>query len=120
MRGFVAEQPAGSDIVDGLRTTGDVIVIKRAVGGFHETDLHRQLQERGVDTLIMVEIATNLGVEPTSRAAADHGYELIFVEDAMSALTAEEHRAAVKHSLPWFGEVVAARELAFDRAGSFK
>ena len=106
----VAEQPAGSEFVDGLQHEGDVIVVKRTIGAFHETDLHEQLRSRGVAVLALAGVATNLGVESTGRAASDHGYELVFVEDAMSALTAEEHEAALT-GFPRFGEIVTAATL---------
>ncbi|ARZ70278.1 isochorismatase [Streptomyces albireticuli] len=62
-------------------------------------------------TLVLGGVSTNLGVESTARAAADHGYELVFVEDAMSALTAEEHRASVTLDMPRLGTVVRAGQL---------
>jgi nicotinamidase-related amidase len=58
-------------------------------------------------------IATNLGVESTARAALDHGYHVIFVEDALAALTAAEHRAAVELDFPRLGSVIAAADLSF-------
>ncbi|MFE7193723.1 isochorismatase family protein [Kitasatospora sp. NPDC057541] len=102
----VAEQPPGSDLLPEVAALADEVVVKRTIGGFHRTDLHELLQARGVDTLVFGGIATNLGVESTARSAADHGYAAVFVEQAMTALTEEEHRASVALSLPRFGEVV--------------
>lgn len=106
----VAEQLEGSGFVDGLRHESDLVVVKHTVGAFHETDLHERLRSRGVATLALAGVATNLGVESTARAASDHGYELLFVENAMSALTVEEHDAALT-SLSRFGEIVTASEI---------
>ncbi|WP_190210089.1 isochorismatase family protein [Kitasatospora indigofera] len=102
----VAEQPPGSGLAAGVAEAADLVLVKRTVGGFHGTGLDGWLRERGADTLVFAGIATNLGVESTARAAADHGYELVFAEDAMTALTEEEHRAAVTLNLPRFGAVV--------------
>lgn len=99
----VAEQPPGSDLVAGLVQPGDLVVVKRSVGAFHETGLDGLLRDRGVDTLMFTGVATNMGVESTARVASDLGYELFFVEDAMSALSAEEHRATVTLDFPRFG-----------------
>ena len=107
----VAEQPPGSGFVDGLEHESDVVVVKHTIGAFHETDLHERLRSRGVAVLALAGVATNLGVESTARAASDHGYELLFIEDAMSALTAKEHDAALT-SFSRFGEIVTASELA--------
>ncbi|MFE5401555.1 isochorismatase family protein [Streptomyces sp. NPDC056580] len=110
-RPAVAEQPPGSALVAGLRRDGDLEVVKRTVGGFQGTDLDERLRERGVRTLVFGGIATNLGVESTARAAADLGYELVFVEDAMAALTAPEHEASVRLDFPRLGTVVRARDV---------
>ncbi|POX46158.1 isochorismatase [Streptomyces sp. Ru71] len=107
----VAEQPPGSGLVAGLRGEGDLEIVKRTIGGFQDTGLHEALRARGVTTLVCGGIATNLGVESTARAACDLGYEVVFVEDAMTALTAAEHEAAVRLDFPRLGTVVDAAEL---------
>lgn len=109
----VAAQPPGSALVAGLQTEGDLVVVKRTIGGFHSTGLHGLLAERGIGTLVFGGIATNLGVESTARAAADHGYELLFAEDAMAALTEDEHRAAVALNFPRLGTVIASSAIGF-------
>ncbi|MFC0505690.1 isochorismatase family protein [Micromonospora costi] len=101
----VAEQPPGSDFADGLVEAGDVVVVKRTVGAFHGTDLHDQLRRRGVDTVVIAGLVTTMGVESTARAASDHGYELEFVADAMSAFAADEHDFTVERIFPRFGAV---------------
>ncbi|MDX5570601.1 isochorismatase family protein, partial [Streptomyces sp. ID05-04B] len=83
----VVEQPSGSGLVQGLSRDGDVEIVKRTIGAFQGTGLDDSLRERGVTTCVFAGIATNLGVESTARAAGDLGYELVFVEDAMAALT---------------------------------
>ncbi|MEU6673848.1 isochorismatase family protein [Streptomyces sp. NPDC046925] len=62
-------------------------------------------------TLVLAGIATNMGVESTARTADDRGYELVFAEDAMTALTPEEHQAAITLKLPRFGRVTSSTEL---------
>ncbi|MFF4690521.1 isochorismatase family protein [Streptomyces sp. NPDC001307] len=107
-RPSVAEQPPGSSLVPGLRRSGDLEVVKGTIGAFQGTGLDERLRERGVTTLVFGGIATNLGVESTARAAADLGYELVFVEDAMAAFTAAEHEASVRLDFPRLGTVVTA------------
>ncbi|MFF9238675.1 isochorismatase family protein [Streptomyces sp. NPDC014801] len=110
----VAEQPPGSGLVAGLREDGDLEIVKRTLGGFQDTGLHEALRARGITTLVCGGIATNLGVESTARAACDLGYEMVFVEDAMAALTAAEHEAAVRLDFPRLGTVVTADGLRFE------
>ncbi|MGW1808110.1 isochorismatase family protein [Streptomyces sp. NPDC002078] len=107
-RPSVAEQPSGSGLVPGLAGPGDLEVVKRSIGAFQGTGLDEHLRERGVTTLVFGGIATNLGVESTARAAADLGYDLVFVEDAMAAFTAAEHEASVRLDFPRLGTVVTA------------
>ncbi|WUW13342.1 isochorismatase family protein [Streptomyces sp. NBC_01465] len=101
----VAEQPPGSGFAEGLVRPGDIEIVKRTVGAFHGTDLDGELRRRGVDTLVLAGLVTTMGVESTARAASDHGYELEFVADAMSAFAADEHDFAVERIFPRFGEV---------------
>ncbi|THV30900.1 isochorismatase family protein [Glycomyces paridis] len=104
----VAEQPLGSELAPEASAVADAVVVKRSIGGFYGTDLEATLRGFGADRLVMAGIMTNLGVESTARAASDHGYDLVFAEDAMSALSRAEHEAAVGLNLPRFGEVVAS------------
>ncbi|MGW4379393.1 isochorismatase family protein [Kitasatospora sp. NPDC004531] len=108
----VDEQPPGSELVDGVLAEGDLLFTKRAIGAFHSGEFDALLRERGIDTLVMAGLATNLGVESTARAAVDHGYTVHFVEDAMSALSADEHDHAFRHTFPRFGSVTTAAEAA--------
>jgi nicotinamidase-related amidase len=108
-----AEQPPGSSLVAGLARDGDLEIVKRTIGAFQGTGLDERLRELGVTTLVFGGIATNLGVESTARAAGDLGYDLVFVEDAMTALTAAEHEASVRLDFPRLGTVVTAAEVRF-------
>ncbi|MFF3846286.1 isochorismatase family protein [Streptomyces sp. NPDC002328] len=109
----VAEQPPGSGLVQGLLRDGDMEIVKGTLGGFHATDLDDRLRRHGVTTLVFGGIATNLGVESTARAAGDLGYGLVFVEDAMAALTEAEHEASVRLDFPRLGSVVSTRQVMF-------
>jgi nicotinamidase-related amidase len=109
----IAEQPPGSGLAAGLAAEGDVEIVKRTVGGFQGTGLDERLREHGITTLVFGGVATNLGVESTARAGGDLGYDLVFAEDAMAALTAPEHDAAVRLDFPRLGTVVRAAEVHF-------
>ncbi|MFF3641726.1 isochorismatase family protein [Streptomyces sp. NPDC002564] len=112
----VPEQPAGSELHPDVASVADRVVEKQTVGAFHRTGLDALLREYDVTTLVFGGIATNMGVESTARTADDLGYTLVFAEDAMSALTAREHDAAITLDLPRFGTVVAAGELSISPA----
>lgn len=106
----VDEQPPGSDLVGGLVEGDDQVVVKRSIGAFATTELDTYLREHGIRTLVFTGIATNLGVESTVRGAVDRGFDVVLVEDAMSALTAAEHEASVSLDFPRLGTVVSTAE----------
>ncbi|MEV7277414.1 isochorismatase family protein [Streptomyces sp. NPDC093111] len=110
----VDTQPPGSELVAALVHPDDAVVVKRTIGGFHDTGLHELLAGHGVSTVVFGGIATNLGVESTARAAADLGYDLVFAEDAMTALTADEHRASVQLDFPRLGTVAPTAAITLD------
>ena len=112
----VDEQPPGSELDESIAALADAVVVKRSIGGFYGTDLDETLHRLGAETLAMGGIMTNLGVESTARAASDHGYDLVFIEEAMGALTLAEHEAAVSLNLPRFGEVISAADLNWHHA----
>jgi nicotinamidase-related amidase len=84
---------------------GDFIITKHQWGAFYGTELDLELRRRGLTTIVLCGIATNIGVESTARFAFEFGYNQIFVEDAMSALSLEEHTASVTKIFPRLGLV---------------
>ncbi len=98
--------PDASDLVPETNVQpGDVIIAKRQWGAFYGTNLEQQLRRRGIRTIVLGGIATNMGVESTGRAAFDQGYELVFAEDAMSSMSAEAHSFALTNFFPLMGRV---------------
>lgn len=83
--------------------SGDVIVTKRNWGAFYGTDLDLQLRRRGVQRIAICGIATHIGVESTARDAYERAYPLLFIEDAMAAMSAEEHAHALRYIFPRMG-----------------
>ena len=84
---------------------GDLVITKRQWGAFYGTALELQLRRRGIRTLVFGGIATNFGVESTARDAYERGFEQLFVEDAMTGLTANAHEFAVTTIFPRMGRV---------------
>lgn len=104
--------PDWADIVPQLGPAEtDFVITKRQWGAFYGTELDLQLRRRGIDTVVLGGIATNIGVESTARFAYEYGYNQIFVEDAMSALNADEHRNSVEIVFPRIGLVRKTEEV---------
>jgi nicotinamidase-related amidase len=84
---------------------GDVVVTKHHPCAFNGTDLDIQLRRRGIQTIVLCGIATNVGVEATARVGFEYGYNLVFADDAMAARDAELHTASVSKFFPTIGRV---------------
>jgi nicotinamidase-related amidase len=107
--------PDWADIVPEMGPKpGDIVITKHQWGAFHGTELDLQLRRRGITTIILCGIATNIGVESTARFAYEFGYNQIFAEDAMSALAVEEHEFTVAKIFPRLGLVRKTKEILAD------
>jgi nicotinamidase-related amidase len=104
--------PDWADIVPELGPeANDILITKRQWGAFYGTELDLQLRRRGVDTIILCGISTNVGVESTARDAFERGYQQVFVEDAMAARDAEDHRHTVNSLFPRIGRVRSTEDV---------
>ena len=86
-------------------TASDVVVTKHQPNAFYGTDLEVQLRRRGIRTILLGGISTNVGVEATARAAHERGFEQVFVEDVMAAREADLHEHSVRRIFPTLGRV---------------
>ena len=113
----LGKAPAGgfpedwSELADGLAEASDLKVTKRQWGAFYGTDLDLQLRRRGVTTVVIGGIATNMAVESTARAAHEHGYAVVLAEDAATTFSAKMHAFAFEHIFPHLGRVAKADEV---------
>jgi nicotinamidase-related amidase len=104
--------PDWSEIVPELGPKpGDFVVTKRQWGAFYGTDLDLQFRRRGIDTIVLGGISTNMGVESTARDAFELGYGLVLVEDAMASMTAESHRFPIENVFPRLGRIRSTEEV---------
>ena len=101
MSGF---NPSWSEFVPELNIqSSDFLITKHQWGAFYGTELDLQLRRRGIDTIILCGVATNMGVESTARFAFEYGFNQILVEDAMAARSKEEHEYPIKYIFPRLG-----------------
>ena len=93
----------------------DLRVLKTRYSAFIEgaSDLHAQLQRRGIHTVLVAGTATNVCCECTARDAMMLNYRTVMVSDACSAFTEQEHAASLDSFLLNFGDVqTSAQALA--------
>jgi nicotinamidase-related amidase len=105
--------PGWEDIVPELGATADdVRVTKRQWGAFYGTALDLQLRRRGIKTIVLGGVATNIGVESTARDAYEHGYNQVIVEDiCASTVSKEVHDFAFKIIFPRIARVRSADDV---------
>jgi ureidoacrylate peracid hydrolase len=101
-------------IVDALTPhPGELVITKSRYSGFVGTPLDAELRSRGIRTLLMAGIASNVCVESTLRDAYFHEYWPVMIEDAtMPAGSPEIQRATVYNVTTFFGWVSTAAEVA--------
>lgn len=86
----------GGDFVEELQPLeNEMIISHQRVGAFQETDLASLLKEKGIETVFVYGVTTNVIVEHTVRNACDLGLNVV-VEDCCSAGTLEAHNASIE------------------------
>jgi nicotinamidase-related amidase len=107
---FVAGQP-GTAIHAPLRPqAGDLVVSRHRASAFYGSNLEPILRARGVDTLVLMGIATNWVVEAAARTASDLDYRVIVLEDCCASWSAEAHEFSIQQILSQIGEVAGAQD----------
>jgi nicotinamidase-related amidase len=64
----------------------DIVLEKPRFGAFHCTDLELILRSRGIDSVIITGISTNVCVEMTAREAAVRDFRVFFLSDGTSTV----------------------------------
>ena len=87
----------GHDLVPELAPwPGEPVIDKPGKGAFYETDLELMLKNRGVDTLFVAGVTTEVCVHTTIREANDRGYRCVALADACASYFPEFHRVALE------------------------
>jgi nicotinamidase-related amidase len=74
--------------------------------GFANTDLDLQLKKHGIHQLIVVGLIAHTCVEATVRYAAELGYEVTVVSDAIADYSDVEMRAALEVNIPNYASAI--------------
>jgi nicotinamidase-related amidase len=105
----------GHDFTDELRpVAGEIVIDKPGYSAFEHTTLQPLLTTRGIDTLIVTGITTEVCVSSTLRAATDRGYRCFTVRDACASGDPALHEAALRTigvEGGVFGEVVMSAQI---------
>jgi nicotinamidase-related amidase len=94
-----------SNLGAGLAKDGDILITKRQWGAFNGTELDLQLRRRGIRTIVLGGVATNMGVESTARQAWELNYEVVIAKEATTSLAADMHEFALTKIFPMIARV---------------
>ncbi len=87
----------GHDIIDELYPLpGEPVIDKPGKGSFYATDFEVQLQARGIRSLIVTGVTTEVCVHTTVREANDRGYECLVLSDGVGSYFPEFQTAGLK------------------------
>jgi nicotinamidase-related amidase len=87
----------GHDIIPELYPiAGEPVVDKPGKGSFYDTDLDLILKNRGIRTLIVCGVTTEVCVHTTVREANDRGYECLVLSDCVGSYFPEFQRVALE------------------------
>lgn len=87
----------GHDIIPELAPIpGEPVIDKPGKGAFFATDLDLILRNRGIATLLVCGVTTEVCVHTTVREANDRGYRCIVVSDACASYFPEFHAVALR------------------------
>jgi len=105
----------GHDIVPELYPLKtEPVIDKPGKGAFYQTDLELMLRNRGIDTLLVAGVTTEVCVNTTVREANDRGFRCIVLGDCCASYFPEFHVAGlamIKAQGGIFGSVTASPHL---------
>jgi ureidoacrylate peracid hydrolase len=90
---------------------GERVIRKPRYGGFEGTELDLVLRGKGIQTLVMTGVGTNVCVETTAREGYQRNYHIAFVEDCTATTSVEDHEATLRNMRTYFGQVVSSKEV---------
>lgn len=87
----------GHDIIAELYpAAGEVVLDKPGKGAFYQTDLELILRNRGIDTLLVAGVTTEVCVHTTIREGNDRGYRCVALADCCASYFPEFHRIGLE------------------------
>ncbi len=111
--GVITEEGSwGAEFYQGISPREDErVTIKHRYSGFVDTELDLVLRSRGIKTLVMTGVATNVCVESTARDGYMKDYRIVLVKDCCATTSKELQEATLENIERYFGVAVSAKEV---------
>ena len=74
---------------------GEKVILKPTFDAFSGTDLHKYLQERQIERLLVAGLLTSVCVQATAMSAFLRGYRVELIQDCCGDRSLERHEAAI-------------------------
>jgi nicotinamidase-related amidase len=120
-RGHVFEDGTlgGSFHPDFLPNPGEVVAQEHWLSsGFANTDLDLQLKKHGVRKVIVIGMRANTCIESTVRFAAELGYEVTLVKDAIGSFGKAEMESSLRYNLPAYANAILTTQELIAQLGT--
>jgi ureidoacrylate peracid hydrolase len=102
----------GAEFYAGLQPqNGDIVITKHRYSAFLGTDLDMILRSRGIRSLLISGVGTNVCVESTLRDGYMRDYHIVLLEDCVGATNQELHQATLQNVTLHFGSVSNSKEV---------
>jgi ureidoacrylate peracid hydrolase len=89
----------------------DIVISKRRYSGFFQTALDLNLRERGIDTVIVTGVVTNICVRSTVHDAFFLSYRVLVPEDLVMATSIQAQKVTLYDIETHYGDVTNLSEL---------
>src|SRR5262245_60993863 len=93
---LVRGEPGHDIIPDLYPAAGEPVIDKPGKGAFYQTDLELMLKNRGIDTLLVCGVTTEVCVNTTVREANDRGFRCLVLSDCCASYFPEFHDMGLK------------------------
>lgn len=102
----------GAEFYDGISPRLDErVVVKHRYSAFINTDLNTVFKAKGIESVLVTGVATNVCVETTARDAYMFDYYVTLVKDGVAAYDARLHESTSENIRRHFGLVASSEEI---------
>jgi nicotinamidase-related amidase len=109
LKPFMQKGMKETEFLPGFAPAPHHIVLEKSMPSlFVDTPLDLRLKARGISTIVLAGVATDIGIEFTARHAMASGYYSVIAEDASGAYTEEAHARSIAFLRGWTPVVSAA------------
>ena len=97
---------------------GEPVLVKVSASAFNSSNIDAVLKHLSLSQLVCVGVSTSQCIDLTARDAADRGYDVVIVEDAVAEDFPEDHEATLEQFERLFGQVMTTEEVLKELRGS--